>query len=544
MKRVLCVWLPHWPLQRVCFVQPELKERPIVLSAPAASSSRGTGWIVVHCSRAAVAQGVRPGMPLAEARALWERPGPRVASRAASRIAHFAQHDSLADRKLLEQLAGWCLRYSPLVGIEQTAEPAALFLDLTGCVHLFGGEESLAGRIAGDFENAGYLVHVAVADTIGAALAAARFAVTERRHQPGSRPASPKPLVVPPGKQSALLCKLPVEALRLPGRAIETLHELGVRLIGELQALPRGSLPSRFGPAVLERLDQALGLVPEPIVAVRPCEPIEAHWSFEEPTTDRRTLEIVLRQLLGETAAALTARQEGAQRLVCRLLCAGCEPVSLTIGSVRPTAAVEHLAELVRLQLEQITLAHEVLGVHVEVIASGPLEVRQHEICGMAGDRDDARPLDILLDRLSSRLGEKSVLRARLHPDPQPEYASRLDPVIAGNHSLVPLLPVTGDSLPDYALVTGMTVRPLCLKARPVPIEVVAIAPEGAPDRFRWQQTEHVVLQSWGPERIDTGWWRGVHSQRDYYRIETTAGLRFWLFRQNEGPWFLHGVFE
>lgn len=537
------MWLPHWPLQRVCFVQPELRERPIVLGAPAASSGRGTGWLVAHCSRAAVAQGVRPGMPLAEARSLWERPG----SRAVSRVAHFAQHDSLADRKLLEQLAGWCLRYSPLVGIEQTEEPAAIFLDLTGCVHLFGGEEALALRLAGDFENAGYLVHVAVADTMGAALAAARFAVTDRRHKPGSRPAPPKPLIVPPGGQAALLRNLPVEALRLPGPTIETLHELGLRQIGDLQALPRGSLPSRLGPGVLERLDQALGTTPEPIVALRPSEPVEAHWSFEEPTTDRRTFETVVKQLLGEAAAALAARQEGAQRLICRFLCSGSDSVSLMIGSVRPTAAVEHLAELVRLQLEQLTLSREVLGIDVEIVASGPLEIRQHEIFGAERDRDGARHLDALLDRLSSRLGEKSVLRARLHPDPQPEYASRLDPVIAGAPLPFPGIPVSvsGDSVPDYALLTGASIRPLCLKSRPVPIEVISVVPDGPPERFRWRETEHVVLYSWGPERIDTAWWRGTHSQRDYYRIETTAGLGFWLFRENEtGPWFLHGVFE
>src|SRR5436189_5589317 len=62
MKRVLCVWFPHWPLQRVCLVQPELKGRPVVLYGPArvgstrvgstrANSSAQRGdWLVVHCA--------------------------------------------------------------------------------------------------------------------------------------------------------------------------------------------------------------------------------------------------------------------------------------------------------------------------------------------------------------------------------------------------------------------------------------------------------------------------------------------------------------
>ena len=53
------------------------------------------------------------------------------------------------------------------------------------------------------------------------------------------------------------------------------------------------------------------------------------------------------------------------------------------------------------------------------------------------------------------------------------------------------------------------------------------------------------MAHCWGPERIETGWWMGRHVRRDYFRVETSAGLRFWLFRQaGEDRWFLHGVFE
>jgi protein ImuB len=94
-------------------------------------------------------------------------------------------------------------------------------------------------------------------------------------------------------------------------------------------------------------------------------------------------------------------------------------------------------------------------------------------------------------------------------------------------------------------LIAGPAARPLCLKPRPAPIEVISVVPDGPPIRFRWHATEHIVERSWGPERIDTGWWRGPHVERDYYRVETTTGQRFWLFRQNDtGKWFLHGTFE
>jgi protein ImuB len=52
------------------------------------------------------------------------------------------------------------------------------------------------------------------------------------------------------------------------------------------------------------------------------------------------------------------------------------------------------------------------------------------------------------------------------------------------------------------------------------------------------------VSHVWGPERIETGWWRGADIRRDYFLVETTAGERFWLFRSlADNTWFLHGVF-
>jgi protein ImuB len=427
--------------------------------------------------------------------------------------------------------------------MDQVDEPSALFFDITGCAPLFGGEEHMAALVLHDFERVGYVVRVAVADTLGAAWAAVRFS---RMISPTSHAVAP--IIIPGGRQQALLGHLPVAALRLPAKTIDTLHELGIRQIAQLQGLPRSALPARFGAGVLERLDQAWGLVEELIVPVPPVEPIEAVWSFEEPTADRRALESVLQRLIGEIAAMLVTRQEGAQRLICRLFCVGKEPVHLAIGALQPTAAAGHLAELVRLQLERVTLAGEVLAVELEVVSSGPLEWRQQEFFDIGVNHEGERQLAVLLDRLSSRLGEKSVLRPRLCPDPQPEYAGRLETVLAETNPKSAKHPggrPADDSVPDYQLIAGPAVRPLCLKSRPAPIEVVSVVPDGPPVRFRWHRAEYVVSCSWGPERIDTGWWRGPHVERDYYRVETATGQRFWLFRQGDiGKWFLHGAFE
>ena len=86
--------------------------------------------------------------------------------------------------------------------------------------------------------------------------------------------------------------------------------------------------------------------------------------------------------------------------------------------------------------------------------------------------------------------------------------------------------------------------RPAVLKARPVPVAVLSVFPGGQPKRVRWGRRDLVITRSWGPERVETGWWRGADVRRDYYAAETAAGERFWVFRDlASGEWFLHGVF-
>jgi len=69
--------------------------------------------------------------------------------------------------------------------------------------------------------------------------------------------------------------------------------------------------------------------------------------------------------------------------------------------------------------------------------------------------------------------------------------------------------------------------------------------PDGPPLQFQLQGRPERIAHTWGPERIETGWWRGRPIHRDYYRIQTTTGRRYWLFRDlGEGGWFLHGTFE
>jgi protein ImuB len=428
--------------------------------------------------------------------------------------AHFEAHDPRADQAALSKLAAWCEQFSPTVGIEQ---PDSLSLDVTGLGALFHGEESLAHEVARSFRRLGYQVRVAIADTLGAAWALAHF---------GQK----SPVVAPPERTIAALEELPIAALRL-NDAAAILTELGVERIGQLLSIPRDALASRFDPQMLLRLHQAMGLAPEVIVPHRPPPEISIERQLEFPTDNRQAVDAVLDPLMAEVAKVLKERQEGALRLACQLRCEEGELIEVLVGLCRASARAQHLLEMTRLQLERVSLPGPLVAVRLSVLLTAPLQTWQQELFG-SSRHERRRQASLLVDRLSNRLGHSSVVRAVPQADAQPEMAFRYE-------SLAGMRP-RKNTPQRWKLLP----RPLRLEHEPAPLAVLSVAPDGPPIQFNFHGP-HQVAQAWGPERIQTGWWRGRYVQRDYYRIETAAGKRFWLFRRlSDAKWFLHGVFD
>ena len=147
---------------------------------------------------------------------------------------------------------------------------AGLFLDVSGCAHLFGGEEVLLRDLLTRLEGLGFAATAAIAETAGAAWAMARFG--------GERIA-----VLPEGAVAAALEPLPVRGLRLPADIAAALQRIGLRRIGDLLPLPRAPLTARFGDVLLRRLDQATGHLDEPLSPRLPPPLFRARLAFAEP---------------------------------------------------------------------------------------------------------------------------------------------------------------------------------------------------------------------------------------------------------------------
>jgi protein ImuB len=457
---------------------------------------------------------IRPGVPVAEALAIDAH-------------LHVEPYDAAQDMHALGRLAEWASKFSPIVALEARERRHSLLVDITGCAVCFGGEDKLLERAVRELREQEWNARVAIADTAGAAWGLAHY--------------GDAPFCTRPGETEAAVLPLPVAALRLPDEIVSCLAELGIERIGELMALPRSGLPARLGPVLLDRLDQALGRLPEVLVPHRPLPMVESTFSFEYASDERGAIDYALNQLIDCVCRMLEQRHVGARRVECLLYHEAARPSRLEIELVRASRSARHLGMLFRARFERVAVDEPVCAVSLRVPVTVPLDGSQCEIFDADVVRD-AGELARLVDELSNRLGREAVTHGQLVADAQPEYACRYEPAIQkGVRNLLWASGVADEQkVPDT-----FCMRPLRLWTEPIGIPTTSVVPEGPPVRFRWAGNEYAITRSWGPERIETGWWRGQDVHRDYYLVETASGARFWIYRRrDDGQWFLHGCFE
>ncbi|WP_245293300.1 Y-family DNA polymerase [Mongoliimonas terrestris] len=478
---------------------------------------------LVAVDAAAEAAGVRPGLSLADARALL----PTLAVDDA---------DPAADAALLAAVADWADRYTPLVGLDP---PDGLLLDITGCAHLFGGEAAMLDDLVGRLRAQGFSAVGAVADTVGAAWAVARFA------PPAGAVAAGR--VVPPGRHGERLGGLPLAALRLPADMVAALDRVGLKRIADVHGQPRAPLTARFGPLLARRLDQAFGAGGESISPRLPAPSALAERRFADPVTELATLEATVASLAESLSAGLEARGEGARLVELALFRADGHVTRVEVGTARPLRAPKALVGLIGERLA--TRAGGGLDpgygydlVRLAVRLAAPLDAAQTDL---TGDTDRSLAVERLVDRLGARFGLAAVTRFLPLDSHVPELTAALVPAATVAERA---LGFAATPRPDAGEPPRFPVR---LLGEPELVETVAGVPDGPPVRFRWRRVVYDVARAEGPERIAPEWWKAeVAFTRDYFRVEDAEGRRFWMFRDGlfvrevEAPrWYMHGLF-
>jgi protein ImuB len=554
-RRCLSLWLPALPTDRVqrrwSAGQPE---RSIPLAIPLAvplalvAKTQGVQRLMAVDRRAHMA-GLEAGMALAQARAMV--PDIKV-----------LDHQPHEDARLLEAIADWADRYTPLVGRHP---PDGLLLDITGAAHLQGGEAALRADLLGRLARQGFAATAAIAPSPGAAWALARC------QSFGQRTGQSEPVIVPPeASQSdldAILAPLPISGLRLAAQTVAALHRVGLKRIGDLIGRPRAALAARFGMALIVRLDQARAIDDEAISPRQPVPPAVVEQGWAEPILTTEAVTEACRGLSDQLAAVLIARGQGATSLQLAVYRVDGLVKRIDLGLASPCREASIMARLLALRLGALDdpldpgFGYDLVRLAATSVAACSPESRSLPglvVAAAAAELADHRAR--LLDRLSARFGN-AVISVHIHAASHiPEQAARLVSVQQVLHTATGAKTAEPRGEPSSQ---PSSPRPLRLFDPPELVEVMAEVPDGAPLNIRWRRRPLRIVAADGPERIAPEWWtpaalaaapRDRARTRDYWRVEDTTGRRLWLYREGLygaadastetlPRWYVHGLF-
>ncbi|MEM9579930.1 MAG: DUF6504 family protein [Pseudomonadota bacterium] len=548
-RRILCIWFPRMGVERLIRLERAAVELPL-----ATVEELGNAHVIASVSVMAQGRGVHVGQPVRDAHA--------VCSELITR-----RRNIQAEAGFLTVLRRWAGKFSPWVSEQQ---PDGLAIDLTGCAHLFGGEEALLVQVHEDCEDLGLSVQCGIADTLGAAWALARYAgqpgqhhrsgdaidqearatrsraAKRRRWERGG--AAPVTLVkagaeilriAAPGKTHSALANLPIAALRLEPDQIAGLARLGLRRVGDLAGQPRAGLARRFGKGLVMRLDQAFGSAPEPISPARTPLHFAVRMTLPDPIGLEEDVLAGVDRLLPRLCERLREKGRGARKVRVQAFRSDHTMEWLDVILARASDDPARLRPLLAMRLDSIDAGFGIDMLRLEAVQTEPLHARTK-----VGHLDAARAvsdrltrgtaLDDLMGRLGGRIGMEAITRRHPVSSHIPEKTAQ---VLAAAWS-EPARDWPGPPAP----------RPLLLW-RPEPVNAPP-APH-LPAEFRWRGRDLHISRARGPERIAPEWWldepdwrTGV---RDYWRVQTQEHDLLWLYFAHgsamSAGWFCQGSF-
>ncbi|RQP24860.1 Y-family DNA polymerase [Piscinibacter terrae] len=467
---------------------------------------------------AASALGVKPGLKRGTALAL----APDIV---------LGQADAARDAQAILGVAHAALAFTPSVTFEPPEDPQAaphtVLLEVQASLRYFGGLNRLLKRLHAALQPLQHTVHCASAPTPkGAALLARMPDPGDGRHADGL------------SMLNRMLDAVPVWLLG-PGREHwEALQGMGLRVLSDLRSLPRSGLARRFSEALLDDIDRARGIQPDPRDWVTLSESFDSRLElFARADTTEQVLHgasILLARLVSWASAqhsqvsrfTLHMQHEPRHRHDARTP----EDSTMQIALAEPSRDIGHMQVLLRERLAHLQLVAPTLELRLhcnEVLRRAPPNT---ELFPTA--KSEREGLTRLIERLQARLGVGQVQRLRPVEDHRPERATD---ALAAQASAM-------KNSPDSPPALQGPQRPVWLLPTPEPLPERQLRPllDGKP-----------LQLVCGPERIEAGWWDNALAERDYFIALAGDGALVWIYRarlpmsvsEEAQGWFLQGRF-
>ncbi len=472
---------------------------------------------------AAAHLGLQVGLPLANARAIC----PQL---------QVFDADEAADARTLNGIADWCDRFTPLVALDP---PHGLFLDITGCAHLFGGEAALMRMVCSALTRRGFAVSSGIASTSVCARTMTRYVSGQ---------------IVCHGEEADAVRPLPVSALGTEDAIVSGLRRAGLKTIGDVASRERHEITARFGAGFTTLLEHALGQGDAPISPRKPPPDYIVEKRFAEPIATEGVISATLSRLAEMLVMTMDQQGKGARRLEASFFRTDGAVRAIVVDTGQPVTRPDVMDRLFRERLDALSDPLDPgFGFDLVRLSASRTEIvvqQQRDLDANVHDNDE---LAALIDRIAARIGGRRVV---VHLPQDTHIPERAVLAASAQHHLA----VAAQAAWPARVEDEPPLRPLRLFEKPEPIKVpFATVPDGPPHHFTWRRATHAVVRVEGPERIAMEWWKhdGQALTRDYFRVEDEAGLRFWIYRDGlygselvteEGKpaasnWFVHGLF-
>ena len=330
-------------------------------------------------------------------------------------------------------------------------------------------------------------------------------------------------------------------------KILRALRHAGLKTIGMVAERLHSELSERLGKNFVTRLRIMLGAQEQPLQPRRPLPDLMAEQRFAEPVVTQEFISASLLSLAESLSGILEREGRGLRMLEAVFFRADGKVQRIVIKTGEPLRDPKIMLRLLRQKLDALADPLDP-GFGFDLIRLEALLAEETKPVTVSFDSDEnaRRQIGYLIDRLSVRFGEHRVQRFVPQDTHIPEYAGVAVPAQDDEF--------TGHNWSLKRQPGDPPRRPLRLLEKPEEISsVLAGVPDGPPSRFRWRQCLHDVTRAEGPERIAMEWWRRSDQNkegltRDYFRVETRDGQRFWLYRdglyQQTAPrWYLQGLF-
>ena len=296
-------------------------------------------------------------------------------------------------------LAIYC-QYTPLV------EPLALdeaFLDVSGCLKLFGSAEKIGQEIKQRIQAE---IGITASVGIGPNKFLAKLA-SDLRKPDGF-------VIINQEDVSKILNPLPLSRLWGAGaRTVSTLNALGIKTIGDMLKLPLLYLEAKLGVLGHQLYYLARGIDDRPVEPDRGVKSVGHETTFPEDVLGREILEETLLELTQWVGRRLRKHGLESKTVTIKIRNQDFETITRSFSLLDYTDLDDEIFKVAKNLLQDNYHGDKIRLIGISVSNLVPKgEAKQLSL--FTGDKDKREKISNAMDTIKDRFGEKAVTRARL----------------------------------------------------------------------------------------------------------------------------------